>query len=948
MSLVFPERIDSSGQVAYPSYTASFTVHQNNKKTTTLEKVQVCTQRSFQLVGIFFVSSKDALFKTLGTAGTSFKYTVLNYYGSWSQTPFPENVHLVVFKIVFWIACMGWGMIATTCRLFLERTSSSHSLFLKQFASDEIDVDHIRTKEIGLDAGHVPKTIQVNTLLELFDAINFTDRNAPGYMAEGTRREITRILSIEELKKQLNTFIRRVNTREAFLGTPPGHDVPRLMDFYQQIEDAVRLSIHKVVKDIHEFETQNGTDLRSFNTEQRRAYSNLLETQARLVLDLAIAGAHCGARYMGEAMDVYYSIYHKEGIPNDKDLQGTLIEILAKKREEIAKEEVQKLGSNTHSFTKYMGTMGRLLGIPGTKNIIEHLSRGIDTYQLLEDFFQKYTVDTIITTIQEKVKASQAFREKITDWIKDQIKDWNHEKYEDIDSIVKKIEDIRNNPLKESSLSFNFQIFQDLLVHLKDKKIDLAARLEKDWDNFLEEFFALNEIKEKLTTLFPFEEGKENQMQYRTRRLKQVDSIKASCSEVELGSELFQELQEAIASDNFTPIPSDRYLPRLMEKQKTQEMKEVLPLMGTNTLLRIVKGEIDLLESIQDYQEQVRQGDFLDFLGFEEILAKIMSTPAEDLTDAENRAYQRLIEWLLVSQKILRPQIESNKVIGIDLAENQAISYAGTVYREAPTEVKNLISLEKLLHLLRNGEENAEEIFTHIPAQQDTRYREAGLERNKVLTWIFDQSFQRSPARVIAAAENASKQVFYPKWKKVCLIQLPKVPAGIFCNTCFKVALTTSAIFVSAFSIYQAHARISELFAAKGIPFIINHVPVQVIRAGNAAIGVKEFIWKNRLKVLAVIWLTKEGIRRLPEISYLSAAARSIDLWKVYDRLSSSQTIFSFALSKSLSIIGSVWSASQEIGQRFHKISSNAEKERDITYRQKSLGIWRSCQVALA
>lgn len=968
MSLVFPERIDSSGKIEYPNYTVYFDVRQNNKKTTTLEKVQACAQHSFQLLGIFFVSSKDALFRTLGSAGISFKYTVLGYYGSWSRIRFPENAHLIVFKIVFWVASMGWGIIATTSRLFLERASTGHSLFLEQFASDEIDVAHIKTEESSLDASNVPSDIQVDTLLELFNAINFTDRNAPGYMAETARQEGDKTFIQEELRVNINNFIHRVNTREAFIGTPPAHDVPRLMDFYQQIEDAVRLSIHKARENVIDFEGKNKNASGSFSYDElaedkKQEYKNLLQTQARVALDLAIAGKHCGARYMGEALDVYYSVYNKEGISNDKDLQGTLIEILAKKREEIAKEEARKLGlgnatsDTTHQFAKYMGNMGRLLGIPGTKNIIEHLSKSIDTYKLLDDFFRKYTVDTIINTVQEKVKTSQGFREKITDWIKDQIKDWNHEKYEDIDGIVKKIEDIRNKPLEKTPLSSNFQIFQDLLIHLKDKKIVLP-KLEEGWDSFLEEFFALPETKGKLETIFPFEESKENQMQYRIRVLHLVNSIKVNCSEFALGSELFQELQKKISSGDFTPIPERRYLPRFIEKQKIQEMKSVLPLVENDTLLRLLKDEIDLLECIQNYQEQVRRGDFFSFLGFEEVLEKIMLAPPEDLmgtknlTDAENRAYQRLIEWILVSQKILKPQVESsqNGVVGINLTKDQATSYVRTVRNEAPIQVKHLIPLEKLINLLRNSEENAEEVFASMPSTRDTRYREeARFKRDTVLTWIFNQSFQRSPTKVVAAAENVSKQTFYPKWKKVCLIQLPKVPAAMFCNTCFKVALTASAIFVSIFSIYQVHARVSELFAAKGIPFIINHVPVQVIRAGNAIIGAKELIWGNPLKVLAIIWLTKEGIiRLLPEIPYLSTAARSIDLWEIYNGLSSSQTIFWFALGKSFSVIGSVWNTSQEIGQRFRKISNNAEKERNITYRQKSLEVWKNCQVALA
>lgn len=946
MNLVFPERIDvCSGVIEYPSYTADLDMYQDNKKATTLEKVQACVQRSFQLIGIFFISSKDALFRTLGTSGISFKYTVLGYYGSWSQIHFPENAHLLIFKIIFWVASMGWGIVATTSRLFSERTSPGHSLFLKQFASNEINVDHIKTEESILDASHVSENIQVDTLKELFNKINFDNKNAPGYMAEGTRKCEGSTLSKDKLIKHLNTFICRINTRKAFLGTPPGHDVPRLMDFYQQIIDAVRLSIYKVEKDVTEFENQNGTDYCSFNPEQQRTYNNLLEIRARLVLDLAIAGDHCGARYMGEAMDAYYSIYNEQGIPNNKDLQGTLIEILAKKREEIAKEEVQKLGPNTHEFTMYMGNMGRLLGIPGTKNIIEHLSTDIDTYQVLEDFFQKYTVDTIIKTIQEKIKVSKDFREKIVDWIKDQAKDWNLEKYyKDIDDIVNKVEDIRNNSVKETPLALNFQKLQNLLIDLKKEEIVLPG-LERGWDNFLEELFIPDKVKIKLN-------------------VEDRNAIKTKCTETAFGPDLFQKLQTTIKSGDFKPIPSEQYLPRFIEKQKIQEMKKVLPMAKDDSLLGLLNEEkTNLIEFIQNHQKLVRQGDFLDFLNLDNILTKITLPSDEDLTgtkkltDEESKDYQRLIEWILVSQKILRPQIGSNqnKEVGIDLTGNQARSYAKTVYgvfeneANVSEEVKNHISLEKLMALLRNREENAEEVFAHIPTW-DIRYREENrFKRDAVLTWVFNQSFQKNPNKIIVAAEKVSKQVFYPKWKEVCLIQLPKVSADIFCNTYFKAALSVSAIFVSIFSIYQAHTRVSQFFAAKGIPFIINHVPVQLIRSGNAIIEIKELIRKNSLNIIAITWLIREGIKKLPETPYLSVAARSIDLWAVHERLfSSPKSIFWFAFGRSISIIYNAWNISQETGQRFRKISNNSEKEKNIAYIQKSLGVWKNCQIALA
>ncbi|MGL5627353.1 MAG: hypothetical protein ACRDDW_07605 [Candidatus Rhabdochlamydia sp.] len=907
----------------------------------TVKKTQECVQRSFQLLGVFFVALKDSVYKNIGNAGTSFKYIVLGYYGSLSDFRPPKDIYLAVFKIVFWVAAMGWGTIATTFRLFMERTSPGHSLLLKQFVNDEINVDHIKTEELELDTSFVPLNIKVDVLKDLFKEINFTNKNAPGYMAPETRREITRIFSPEELEGNLEKFIQRVNTREAFLGTPPGHDVPRLMDFYQQIEDAVRLSIYQTTKDVAEFETQNGTDFANFSIEKNREYNNLLEIRARVVLDLAIAGAHCGARYMGEAMDVYYSVYGKEGITNDKDFQGTIIEILAKKREEIAKGQIQiHLGTDTHQFTKYMSNMGKVLGIPGTKNIIEHLSRSIDIYQMLNYFFQEYTVDTIIDTIQEKIKTSKTFREKITDWIKDQVEDWNRKKYENVDNIVKRIEEFLGSNLETPASAHNFKIIQEVLFDLKKEKVALP-KINGDWDDFLIEFFTLPELKDKLKNMLP--QGKEeSDLQYRMRFAQQINTLKRSCSEAMLGSELLKELQDAIESDNFIPIPLDRYLPRFMEKTKIEKMKAILANeyeipIEQDTLSRVLKGEVNLTTAIQNYQEQARQNEFLTCFDLEEIAEKGIS--------------KELMEWILVSQGILNPQITIQSEIGHrNFTLNQVQSYVNVVYQGLNIEITNQISLEKLFELLNSRNENREEISSYIStlALSEKRYRQdASFEREKILTRIFNQSFCNAPDEVIPVAEKITNKIFYPKWKKVGLIQLPKASAALFSNVVFKIALTVSTIAISAFLIYQTHAEVKHFIAARGIPFVINHVPVQIIRAGNKIIEAKEFVWRHSLKIIMATWLFREGIGRLPEIPYLSAAARTIDLWKVYKILfSSPQTLFGFAISTSLNAISSVWNTSQEISHQFRRISNHAEKERLMLCKQKSLEVWEGCQRA--
>lgn len=908
MSIVFLQKSNCP-------YTVHFNVYEENINI--LQKIKICTQRLFQLISVFFIALKESVCGNLQGIKNS-ELLILS------------NIYVAAFTIVFWITIIGWGTLTTTVRLFKEKTFSNFTV-LKQFADNEINVNHIKTEEVRLDASSVPANIKVDDLKDIFKKINFTDKNAPGYMAPETRREMTGMFSSEELEGNLEKFIQRVGTREAFLGTPPSHDLPQLMDFYQQIEDAVRLSIYKTTEDVAEFEIQNGIAFPNFSIEQKRKYNNLLERRARLVLDLAVAGAHCGARYMGEAMEAYYGIYSRKGIPNDKDLQGTLIEILAKKREELAKEQIQRyLGSNelggvnAHLFTKYMGTMGKLLGIPGTKNIIEHLSRGIDVHQMLNYFFQEYTVDTIIDTIQEKIKTSKTFREKIIDWIKDQVKDWNHEKYENVDTIVERIKEFQRSNLETPASARNFKIIQEVLFDLKEEKVALP-KINGDWNDFLIELFALSKFKDKIIKRFP-KENEESELQYRIR----INTLKGSYSEAMLGPDLLKALQDAIESDNFTPIPLDRYLPRFMEKAEIEKMKAILANeyeipMEQDTLARVLKGKVSLKEAIQNQQELARRNEFLSCFDLEEI--------------AEQGLSKELMEWILVSQKILKPQIEIESDLNLKQAnEGQMLSYINIVhqgFKENPrvsTEAKDQMPLERLLKLLRTKDENVEDFSSYIETLHlnEKRYRQ-NTEKEKILTQIFNQSFQHDSAAVITAAEKASgtAKSFYPKWKKICWIQLPKSSVDLFSNGFFKTTLMISAVALSIFLARQ-------LFVDKGIPFIINQIP----RAGNAFKG---FIKEHSFIILSTL-LTIKIIKMLPEIPYLSAAARAINVWKVF-------VIYSFKIILEISIDSLrsySWHIIANVKQRFLRISENAEKDRLMICRQRSFSVWKGCQVALA
>ena len=108
---------------------------------------------------------------------------MMGYYGSLSNFRPPENIYLAAFKVFFWAAAVFWCFTTTALRLLIDQMSPPSNTFLTELAGGEINIEHLQTKELSIDVSGVPKEITVDTLTTLFDEINFSDRNKPGYMA---------------------------------------------------------------------------------------------------------------------------------------------------------------------------------------------------------------------------------------------------------------------------------------------------------------------------------------------------------------------------------------------------------------------------------------------------------------------------------------------------------------------------------------------------------------------------------------------------------------------------------------------------------------------------------------------------------------------------------------------------------------------------------------------
>ncbi len=631
-----------------PPFTLSFQQYIDAKREREQLKVLSTPQRigkialiAIDLVSFLFVAMARSAYGVLSTVGTSFKYVVLGHYGSlWRFRP-PATIYLAIFRVAFWVLGMAWCFTTTTGRLLYEHMhdGASTRALLSQFAGPEIDVAHIQTKELAINVRGIPSGVTVGSLIPLFDQINFTHDDRPGYMKSTSRQEGATTYTPEQLKQSLEVFIDYVNRRVAFLGTPPGSDTPRLMDFYQQIENAVRFSIHaaatncaKANRELEEFMIAHDNIAPAVGSDDRAAYEKLgnevndsLQAQARIGINLALAGLHCGARYMGESMELYDS-FNQEASLGQGTLEEALIEVLAAKRKEIARAQIQThLGTDTHDYNNYMSSLGHILAIPGTKNIIEHLSRGLDRSRFLKLFFEKYTVDCIREAITDKIKKSQAFREKITDWLRDNPGNWN--KLMSDQELVKRLAEL-NPILQQKQIAPNSPIYQNflqlqaLITHLKQQKA-LFPDVNQDFDDFLSNLFALPAAQTWLPTNL-----------IEKAQIKQ--KIKLLFSDEQLGQALIEKVKEG------SVLQLKDFRDRFLELQKVSGLCAKMHI-DKDVALRIIKGENRLVEAIAECRELARGPDFLaQLVDPDQMVAHGLS--------------KELMEWIQVSQKVLLPQ----------------------------------------------------------------------------------------------------------------------------------------------------------------------------------------------------------------------------------------------------------------------------------------------------
>ncbi len=228
-----------------------------------------------------------------------------------------------------------------------------------------------------------------------------------------------------------------------------------------------------------------------------------------------------------------------------------------------------------------------------------------------------------------------------------------------------------------------------------------------------------------------------------------------------------------------------------------------------------------------------------------------------------------------------------------------------------------------------------------------TRYRFPLNNREQVLKAIFENAVKEN-GELIEIAERESGRSFYPLWKRVCWIHIPNIVSSIVDNVFLKVTITIAVFAAACFGCYYAYTATIHFTAAVMIPFLINNTPLQITRIFNATIDLAQWIIERKFTVLISAWLARTIILWGPEIPYLTAAARAIDIYQIYLAVySSPQNIGNFAVLTGIDFCNFTWNSFTDISLFFRDIAMQAEAERASIAKQEACNLWiRSCPVA--
>lgn len=213
--------------------------------------------------------------------------------------------------------------------------------------------------------------------------------------------------------------------------------------------------------------------------------------------------------------------------------------------------------------------------------------------------------------------------------------------------------------------------------------------------------------------------------------------------------------------------------------------------------------------------------------------------------------------------------------------------------------------------------------------------------RDRCLHLIFEKSFAKDPDNIIAAAErlDPAQPSFYPLWKRVCWIQIPKATGAFFNHSVTKWTLCISVGTVIIVVLAVSYAITVELVNRNLVPLVINYAPIQAMRMWNSVAGVVDWIWENPLEILLLSCAIKCVPLFLPN-GRIRNVIRQIDLWEIF--VAQRDAVHYFILLECETKMIEVWDACKNLHYYFDRIAANGEKERQGVCKQRIYTIWKN------
>jgi|GEM_PF-2198803 hypothetical protein len=850
-----------------------------------IEKCTFIAQEIIRFVGIIFISTIKGAFLTLKYTYSSFSRLILD-------TLRITDFYFGAFKIAYWVFTQGFTFVSATGRFIFEAYASPNELYLSQFLKGGIYPSHIQTKEVKLDVSDVPKEIKVDDLLTHFAAIDFTNQNSPFYMT--LRSGLTK----EQLEQRLKQLVERVNNRTAFLGTPPAYDNARLEAFYQQMENAIRLSLHKLETKLTAFLKKNPDASQSDDPAIKKEYQNHLENRSRMVIDLAIAGNRCGARYMGEVMEAYFHICGEGEISGT--LQETIFQVLAEKRLKIARAQIQMYyGTDTHAFSKYMQNMGSILAIPGTESIIEHISQSFNIEEAMGRFFAAYDEACIIETIQEKLRQSQPFRELVIDWLKDQRDVWIPPLEKSDEALVHEMQEIIDkqlaiSPEQDSILKVIGTVFSI------DSNVQDYPSKDQPWDEFVDDLFALNQAKKIFLQEFP--------------NLNVIDRLR---KKNEFLSFLKYGISGKICREKFEKEKTPPVLSQeeLIALQKIEQMRQVLPI-DQDILGRVLKQETDVGDVVRGYRTLEHDTQFLLALNIGNL--------------KEQGLCPLFMEWLLNVHEVFYPQsfVQPSGIVRLD--EKGKATFRGAVD-----------PVGYAYQIVNADETTFQAVLPTFESEFESRSSRYlfGIEndRERILNQIFEKAFKEKSEDVIAASYVAGGKRGYSKLRNVVMIDITSFGAKMIGHLLFKTALSAYIIYKLVQYGRIAYEKIS--IGADKARHYLKEEAHRYLREGYKTAAQAHFwIQSNKWKVFIYGYLLRFVLNTIP-YSSSKWLANQIDPSAV---LGSGGSYLSIMIGLVWDSVSLGWNASSRISNFLEGVSNRERQERLAVEKQQAFAVWKS------